>query len=200
VSEAIAGYEAEADVLVDSFDSIDPHLVYAFVKDLLPTRPGRIVDIGAGTGRDAAWFVEAGHAVLAVEPVRGFREAGRRLHPVAGLEWLDDRLPDLPRLTARNERFDLVLMTAVWHHLTPDERGRAMDPLPRLVAPGGRLMLSLRHGPAPASRTGFPAPPEDTVALATGAGLKLVAQRDTPSVSEANIAAGVTWTWLAFDA
>ena len=199
MTQAIAGYEAEVEALVDNFDNIDPEMVYAFVRDLLPTAPSRIVDIGAGTGRDAAWFAGAGHTVLAVEPVQGFRDAGQHLHPSPRIDWLDDRLPGLPLLTARDERFDLVLMTAVWHHLSPDERALAMPPLASLLPPGGRLLLSLRHGRTPEDRTSFPAPAEETVALAKEAGLTQVAGRDTPSVSEANKAAGVTWTWLAFE-
>ena len=36
--------------------------------NLLPRPPGRALDVGAGTGRDAAWLARLGFQVVAVEP------------------------------------------------------------------------------------------------------------------------------------
>ncbi len=75
--------------------------VLAPVGDLLLARAGTALDIGAGTGRDAAWLARRGHRVLAVEPVAALRSAGEALHRMANLEWLDDGLPELARARAR---------------------------------------------------------------------------------------------------
>ena len=82
------------------------------------------------------------------------RAHGQRLHPSPAIEWLDDSLPELARVRARNRRFDLVMMTAVWMHLDEAERTRAMASVAGLVAPGGLMTLSLRHGPVLAFRAG----------------------------------------------
>jgi protein-L-isoaspartate O-methyltransferase len=61
----------------------------------IPASPGRILDIGSGTGRDAAWFASQDHRVVAIEPTNEMRIPAMALHPSPRIEWLDDSLPDL---------------------------------------------------------------------------------------------------------
>ncbi|HEY0296776.1 MAG TPA: class I SAM-dependent methyltransferase [Bordetella sp.] len=96
VQQILDGYaEAATPALIARIDSLDAREIYAPVLDLLPAAPVNIADIGAGTGRDAAWFAEQGHHVWAVEPVEALREAGRSRHRSDRITWLDDRLPHL---------------------------------------------------------------------------------------------------------
>jgi len=195
VDEVLADYAASATPeLIAGYDALPPEQIYATVRDFLPRSPVRIADIGAGTGRDAAWFARQGHRVLAVEPVSAFREAGAELHGDR-VEWLDDQLPQLARLQPRGP-FDLVLLCAVWHHLDTAGRARAMPALAHVVAPGGRLILSLRHDPDADGRLSFPAPPEEAIGLAHAAGLNLTHQAEAEAVHAESRAKGVRWTWL----
>ncbi|PVM85791.1 class I SAM-dependent methyltransferase [Caulobacter endophyticus] len=196
IEAVLAGYEADGADLVRRFETIDPAGLYAPVAKFIPTAPARIADIGAGTGRDAAWLAGLGHAVVAVEPVAALREAGRALRP--DLAWVDDRLPDLASL--RGERFDRVLLSGVWQHLDDAARGVAMPALAGLLAPGGVLVMSLRHGPGAPSRPVWPVDVEATVELAEAAGLRLVHRVAAGSVQAGNQAAGVTWTWVCLEA
>jgi SAM-dependent methyltransferase len=191
-------YALDAERLLQSFEEISSAKVYADVSHLLPALPSRLADIGAGTGRDAAWFAAQGHGVLAVEPTQFFRNAGIALHPSPRIEWVDDALPDLERTLARGEVFDRVILCAVWQHLCDEERARAMPNLTRLLAPDGLLIMSLRHGPD--ERGCFPSRREDVVALAAATGLRLAFACEAESVHPASRASGVTRTWLAFDA
>jgi len=75
------GYEEDAERLVERYDSTPFVEKHRAVLDLLPTRPGRVLDIGAGTGSDAAWLADQGHTVLAVEPIEAFRRAAAIRHP-----------------------------------------------------------------------------------------------------------------------
>lgn len=194
MNDVLADYAAAATPeLIAGYDSLPPEQIYAAVRDFLPREPARIADIGAGTGRDAAWFAEQGHRVLAVEPVQAFREAGIALHGDR-IEWLDDQLPELAKLQQHGP-FDLVMLCAVWHHLDTSDRARAVPGLAQVTAPGGRLILSLRHDPAP-DRGTFPAPPEEAIDLASAAGLALTHQAEAESVHPVSRANGVRWTWL----
>jgi SAM-dependent methyltransferase len=196
MNDVLADYAAAATPeLIAGYDALPPEQIYAPVRDFLPREPVRIADIGAGTGRDAAWLAEQGHPVLAVEPVRAFREAGIALHGDS-IEWLDDALPELARLQS-HEPFDLVLLCAVWHHLDQADRARAMPALAQATAPGGQLILSLRHDPAPGPGS-FPAPPEGTIALARATSFELSHQAEAESVHAESRAKGVRWTWLVF--
>lgn len=68
---------------------------YAAVIGYFPKKPCKILDIGSGTGRDAAWFDERGHEVVAAEPTKELREGAISLHPSPTIRWLDDSLPSL---------------------------------------------------------------------------------------------------------
>ncbi len=49
--------------------------------------------MGAGSGRDAAWFAANGYSVVAAEPAAGMRRAGKALHSSPDIRWMDDALP-----------------------------------------------------------------------------------------------------------
>lgn len=195
--DAIATYTANAPHMIDRFNAVSSRDLYAPVIDLFPPPGARIADIGAGPGRDAAWLASLGHTVLAVEPVAAFRDAAiaNGAHP--RVVWLDDRLPELAE-TQRRAPFDLVLLSAVWHHLDADARAVAMRSLSTLVAPGGLLVLSLRHGEVTPERGLYTIDPDETCADATREGLTLLRRAEAPSQQPMNTASGVTWTWLAF--
>jgi len=198
-ADVLEGYAGEAARLVPHFEALSSAEVLGPVLDLLPSAPSRVCDIGAGTGRDAAWLAERGHHVVAVEPVFELREGGRRLHLSAAIEWVDDRLPDLNVVAARGERYDLVLAVGVWQHVAPEQHFEGAASLAALVALKGRLILSIRHGPGAPGRPCFPASVDEFIAAAQGAGLDLVARRSADSIQPRNRAAGVTWTWLCME-
>lgn len=198
-SPAIADYDAKAALLAESWRVLDPLQVHAPVLHLMPETPSRILDIGAGAGGDAGWYASLGHTVLAVEPADGLRLAGIADHSGPGIEWLDDSLPDLARVTARGETFDLVTLTAVWAHLDHAQRAGSIPNIAALMSDGARLILSIRNGWTPPERPTWEARPEDTVRFAEAAGLDLIFQTTTESIQALNRANGVTWTWLAFE-
>ena len=144
------GYGETAAERVKQYESLAFPDVHRHMMHLFPTTPSLIIDIGAGTGRDAAGFADLGHTVTAVEPTSELRTSAERLHPHPAITWIDDALPDLDRVHALGERYDIVMLTAVWMHLDLGQRERAMARVAPLVNPGGLMALSLRHGPVPA--------------------------------------------------
>ncbi|WP_257169053.1 bifunctional 2-polyprenyl-6-hydroxyphenol methylase/3-demethylubiquinol 3-O-methyltransferase UbiG [Bradyrhizobium sp. SRS-191] len=192
------GYAAEADSLFVRYESIPSEQAHAAVLHLLPKAPARVLDIGAGTGRDAAWFASLGHRVVAVEPTDALRLRAMQLHASPAITWIDDSLPELAVLASRDEPFDLVMMTAVFMHLDETERRRALPNIAARVAPGGLLIMTLRHGPVPHGRRMFEIDAETVIAPARQLGLSLELNRHGSSLTSENRAAGVTWTTLAF--
>jgi SAM-dependent methyltransferase len=165
------GYSEAAEVLVQQYESLSFASVHSHIFHLLPVPPARVLDIGAGTGRDAAGFAALGHHVTAVEPTVELRTHAIRLHASPRIEWLDDSLPDLAVLSGRDDTFEVVMLTAVWMHLDENQRRCAMPRIAALVEPGGVVMISLRHGPIPAGRRMFDVTPEETIDLAKAAGM-----------------------------
>src|SRR5258708_24846306 len=188
-------YTDEAPELLQRYESIsfaDAHLP---VMHLIPSAPCRILDIGAGTGRDAAGLVAFGHSVLAVEPTEELRVGAMLLHPSPTIEWLDDSLPKLAIVRARKEEFDLVMLTAVWMHLDEAQRQLAMPNVSALVRNGGTMVMSLRRGPVPPGRRMFEVSADETIALAQRSKLRCVLNLDA---KDSLRQPGVSWTRLAF--
>lgn len=168
------GYGENAKALAAQYESITFANVHRDVLHLFPSQPSRVLDVGAGSGRDAAALAAKGHSVVAVEPTEALRNEGKRLHAGKAIEWIDDQLPALAQIKARDERFDLILLTAVWMHLDETERRVGMGSLVNLLATNGRISMSLRHGPVPSGRTMFDVSADETVALASSLGLGFV--------------------------
>jgi 2-polyprenyl-3-methyl-5-hydroxy-6-metoxy-1,4-benzoquinol methylase len=194
-----AGYAEEAADLFVRYEKRDPAAVHASWAEFIPAPPSRILDIGAGTGRDAGWFARLGHSVLAVEPVEELRTGAAKLHPEPEITWLDDTLPDLNATRARAEKFDMILMHAVWMHLTEEERATGMAHVASLLKPGGRLLMSQRHGPIPEGRRMFDISGAETIDLAAPLGLTNLFHECTGSIQAENMARGIEWTKLVFE-
>lgn len=192
------GYAEEAPALIARYEALPFDAVYGPLTRFFPASPSSVLDIGAGTGRDAAAFAAMGHEVAAAEPTAPLREAGMALHADAGVRWFDDALPELRIIRRLGECFDLVLMTAVFMHLDADERRQAMPGLAALLAPAGRLLVALRHGPVPEGRRMFEVSAQDMKSLAEGHGLQILFSEDAASIQPENAAAGVSWTRMAF--
>lgn len=186
------GYGKDAEALAQQYEEVPFERVHGHLLPWLPSAPGRAVDIGAGSGRDAAALAARGHEVVAVEPTPELRQVGRRLHGDAPITWFDDALPHLPRLRGT---FDLVLLSAVWMHLDGRERVDGMRRLAELTGPGGRVAMTLRHGPPPAGRRMFAVSAAETIALAERSGLVAVDQGEAPDWLARP---GVRWSTLVF--
>lgn len=95
------GYAEEAENLVERYENIPFADVHRSVLHLIPAAPCRVLDIGSGTGRDAAAFAAMEHRVVAVEPTAEMRLRAIALHRSPQIEWLDDSLPDLAEVIRR---------------------------------------------------------------------------------------------------
>lgn len=194
-----AGYADEAPDLFKRYESFASEEVHAHWRQWFPETPCRVLDIGAGTGRDAAWLATFGHSVLAVEPTDALRQGAQELHSDPNITWLSDLLPDLPQVVALDERFDLVLINAVWMHLTEAERRIGFATVANLMTPGARLFMSQRHGPIPEGRRMFDVSGEETITLAAEQGLKTLYHERKGSIMAESSRRGVEWTCLVIE-
>ena len=166
MADPIAWYDANAEAAAARYESVTPERVHGWVADLLPAAPAAVLDIGAGSGRDAAWLSSRGYDVVAVEPSPRMRAIARERHAKPAIRWLADSLPALRHTRESGLTFDLILLSAVWMHVAPADRARAFRRLVDLLEPGGLIALSLRHGPAEAARAMHPVSADEIHRLA----------------------------------
>ena len=159
-------YSDNADALFQRYTALEFKTVHADLLPCLPDTPGAALDVGAGAGRDALALAKRGWEVVAVEPAQRLRQLGASYTEGQAVQWMDDRLPTLEKVRALSERFDLILVSAVWMHVPAKQRERAMRVLGDLLAPGGRICITLRHGPGDGEREFHPVSREEIEQLA----------------------------------
>lgn len=194
----VTGYNEGADALIQKYAGLRFEDVHGAVFHLFPEPPGAVLDIGAGPGRDAAAFDEQGFRVTAVEPCDAFRSTGIEKCS-SSIHWIDDSLPDLSSLSDYRGAFKIIMATAMWMHLDQQERPVAMKQVSRLLEPGGRFFMSIRHGPVPEGRIMFDVSSDETIGLAAANGLETIFRTHEPSMQPENQRAGVTWAKLVFE-
>ena len=187
-------YDDHAPDLIRRYEAVDPASIHSWLRGLVPDPPGTVLDIGAGSGRDAAWFSAHGYDVIAVEPSSGMRSAAQRLHPDPRIRWISDQLPELSVLGPLAISFDLVMMTAVWQHVPSSQRDRAFRKIAALVRSGGLLAISLRSGPSPAGSGMHPVSLKEVERLSRNHGFVVEKVQQAPDQQGR---AEVSWTCVA---
>ena len=143
-------YKANAKELAEQYNSLNPEDVHASWKHLLPKQPGLALDIGAGSGRDANWLAKKGWQVTAVEPCKELQALAQPVTPCPDtgsnrtITWLNDKLPELNSLNDQT-KYQLILVSAVWMHLSQPEQQQAYTKLLSLLAKDGLLIITWRN-------------------------------------------------------
>jgi SAM-dependent methyltransferase len=176
---AIPYYEQHATRLVTQYESLSFEDVHADLIAILPAPGSTVLDIGAGSGRDAAWLAAKGYDVVAVEPSEAMLTRARAKHTSSRIQWLSDSLPDLAKVRRLALSFDFILLSAVWMHIPPVARQRALRKLATLLAPKGRIAISLRLGAPDTERAMYEVSLPELAGLAQQFGLRVVHTGDS---------------------
>jgi len=168
--------------------------------------PGsRVLDVGAGGGRDLASLVAEGHPAYGVEPVEAMRAEALRAHPELDGRLVAGTLPDaLTEAAALGGLFDGVLCSAVLQHLPRSALFDAVFSLRRLLRPGGRALVSVptargdldAHGRDPLGRLFTLVAPGELELLFQRTGFRTLSR----TVEEDSLARpGVRWAVFVFE-
>ena len=103
---------------------------------------GRVLELGAGTGRIAAALAESGCDVIAVESNVAMREAGSERFRAAGVRVVEQ---DMRRLDLGENTFDLVIcgLSTFCHLQSRADQLATLDAVARHLGPGGRAVFDL---------------------------------------------------------
>lgn len=145
MSSTASFYQHNATQLAQQYDSLEFESVHQSWAAYWPKSGDIVLDVGAGSGRDARWMSKQGCEVIAVEPSASLRDIGNQSCSEQ-VVWLDDSLPDLNHVMKLAQQYDLVLLSAVWMHLPIQQRSIAIKILSSLLLDEGALVITLRHG------------------------------------------------------
>ena len=190
-------YNKNASKLADMYQSktfAEVHCAWLeYLPAILNTSDARILDLGAGAGRDSKYLAEQGKAnnisVTAIEPAQTLAEQGKKHTRGLNVQWLDDSLPDLKTLSRQQGGFDLILLSAVWMHIPVIDRAPCIRKLAGLLKPGGKLVISLRHGPSGDQRIMHKVCADELLDLAKSAALSplLVTEQQNDLIGRAEV-------------
>jgi hypothetical protein len=86
------------------------------------------------------------------------------------IRWVNDCLPSLS--TLNKNVYDLALLSAVWMHIKPNERGISLKRISDLLKVDGRLAITLRMGTPDSKRMMYPVSIEELLAQSDRANLE----------------------------
>ncbi len=190
-NEVIQAYGSKVAALADLLGAVvsarDPDR--GVIEPWAETVSGRILDVGAGTGRWSGHLAALGHAVEGLEPVAQFIEIARRTHPNVVF-----RHASLAELRGSGERWFGILAWYSLIHLGADELPTALATLREILVEGGSLLVSFFSGPRleafhhPAT-TAYRWPMKDMTRAIEQAGFEVTDQQWDPNGLHANITA-----------
>ena len=168
-------YDREAESLARTYNALaTPDVLPGLDSRLPPSVRGkrrRALDLGCGSGRDAFWLAaERGYEVTAVDGSAAMLAQARRQKSHPRVNYVQDTLPELASVMAEaartRQKYDVILLSAVWMHMEPAERTTLMANIAALARQKTLVYISLRHGEAPADRPMFACPAAEVRALA----------------------------------
>ncbi len=166
-------YSTNAQKVFDQYESVSFEAVHDKWRDFMPAE-GCVLDVGCGSGRDAAWFAIKGFKVIAVDPAKELLDISKEKHKHENITWLEDSLPSLGHIVFLKKQFDLILLSAVWMHLTQEERRCSLAVLKNLLKVGGKLVITLRHGTFNDERIAYPLSSDEVVELGQKFGMSTI--------------------------
>mgnify|MGYP000079561020 CR=1 FL=1 len=189
----ISFYSDNATALFDQYQSLSFDVVHqSWLSSINLSKYKTALDIGAGSGRDALALHDFGLCVTAIEPAKTLMNKGVALTGDK-VTWKSDTLPKLPSINENT--YDVILISAVWMHLTKEQQHQSLSRLNALLNDEGILVITLRHGEFNDGRKAFEVNGERLIEEAKAFGLTVFhIDKDTDQLNRPD----VFWETLVF--
>lgn len=134
-------YNKNANELYNRYNSVIPDYLNKICSLLKPE--DRILDIGAGTGRDLINLYSQNFDIYGLEPskelIKIFKQNNPNLNGRIIYGEIPDRIPD----TILTKQWDCILISAVLQHLDENELVESISLLKTLIKESGHIVLSI---------------------------------------------------------
>jgi len=126
--------------VAERYESADVTQLHEFLSSSLESG-GRLLELGCGSGRDAAFMVSQGFNVLATDGSASMVEQAKLHHPELSAHVVHLKLPD--GLSNALGIFDGIYAVAVLMHLSVQEIENTITAVNSLLATKGRFVFSV---------------------------------------------------------
>lgn len=135
-----AFYDTTAALTARNYEAVDFRPIVAKVLSYAPEK-GRLLDIGCGSGRDAAFYLEQSYDVMAIDGSRAMLREAERYHPELSGRLVHHELPE--PLPFDDGSFDIVTSMAVIMHLREDLLSGVFRDIARVTCSDGIIAYSV---------------------------------------------------------
>lgn len=205
-SVTMAYYRQHADSVFKRYQQVEGGIANFFPTALRPR--SRVLDVGAGSGRDLQRLLDMGFDAYGVEPVDELRDLAIAADPLLSERLFNGHLPDglrtsLPDPLNTAHSFDAIICSAVLMHLPEAQIPRALQEMADCLHDDGRMLLSIpaarpdigEDGRDPNGRLFSPVTPNQLNSIAEALGFWCV---DEHVSSDAQGREGTRWHTLLF--
>ncbi|MFC2949090.1 class I SAM-dependent methyltransferase [Virgibacillus sediminis] len=127
--KSVAGEDPQYAAVFHRYDEI--------LQEVADRVKGTVLEFGTGTGNLAKKMMEVGHEVIGIEPSHSMRTIARGKFP--NLTVLDGDFLTFPDI---GKPVDTVASSYAFHHLSKDEKEKAVQQFGRMLPPGGRIIFA----------------------------------------------------------
>ncbi|UFU00410.1 methyltransferase domain-containing protein [Radiobacillus kanasensis] len=127
--QTVTGHDPQYRDVFDKYDTI--------LEEVASQADGNVLEFGVGTGNLSKKLMDKGHYVIGVEPSRAMREEASAKYP--NLTIHDGDFLSFPKL---EEPISTIVSTYAFHHLTDEEKGKALAGFRELLPIGGKVVFA----------------------------------------------------------
>lgn len=125
----VTGHDPQYQAVFEKYDAI--------LEEVVRHSQGNVLEFGVGTGNLSKKLLDAGHHVIGVEPSPAMRkEANAKFKDlvVHDGDFLNFPKPEI--------QIDTIVSTYAFHHLTNEEKGRAIEGFYKLLPETGKVVFA----------------------------------------------------------
>ncbi len=191
-------YDTNADTVAATYEQVE---FAGVLRSLIPFFPetGCLLEIGAGSGRDAVFWLNHGFDVTAIDGSHAMVEEALKMHPELRGRLTHHVLPAV--LPYKDRVFDIVVSMAMIMHLAASEIPLVFTEIARVLSGGGICAYSVNTARSGLDASGYDdsgrrftcLPAKEWEALHVHAGFETVHREENDDVSGR---AGISWVTL----
>jgi SAM-dependent methyltransferase/SOS-response transcriptional repressor LexA len=190
-------YEKHAADLSGLYDKADVSDLWELLAQALP-RPGHVLEIGCGSGREACWLASRGWTVTATDASEAMLAGAKKAAADAPIRFEQAAFPLPDKAPLLRERFDAIICVAVLMHVPDNSLFNLVFQMRAMLNPGGRVVCSFctDREPDPTDpRLYLNRQPDEVRLLFERIGFTFRFRQDAPD----HLGRQRSWTTLVFD-